>query len=477
MPSSLSSVKGWIKSIPNEGNRKIVQEFVKFMETTDTSENYRRGNLIVVIFFAKFLDSRNLSEVNGKTDIIIEFLDTRRKDATIDPDKKWIRTWNDYLQRIKYFMRWFHNGAPVSIAASAIPISDWQTPPYVRIKTKKTHRISPYSESEIWERNDLLTVIKYEPLKRNKAALALCWDLDARPHEVALLKVKNLRLGPKYGEGEIPHESKTGTGPLLLTCSFPYVRDWLNEHPFRNEPNARVICNLKTGGPVKADTLSAIMKQLQKRIVRLLESGEITNDAERKKLESLVMTRKWTPYCIRHSAITADSDYLPEFALKKKVRWCMNSKQPSRYIKTRMGNDLKQKILLQNGIIPEIAAKPTPTISECARCSLTNPLENKYCFSCGYPLNVAAYEELKAADNEELNKVKMQLRELQATQEEHSQDYKYLERKWQEHMAQMYEVMSKMDKFDKEWRDQFKKDAALIRKGINDDRTKEWRRQ
>jgi len=32
-------------------------------------------------------------------------------------------------------------------------------------------------------------------------------------------------------EGEIPHEAKTGTGPILLTCSFPYVRDWLNEHP------------------------------------------------------------------------------------------------------------------------------------------------------------------------------------------------------------------------------------------------------
>ena len=35
---------------------------------------------------------------------------------------------------------------------------------------------------------------------------------------------------------EIPHEAKTGTGPILLTCSFPYVRDWLNEHQFRNEP-------------------------------------------------------------------------------------------------------------------------------------------------------------------------------------------------------------------------------------------------
>ena len=43
---------------------------------------------------------------------------------------------------------------------------------------------------------------------------------------------------------EIPHEAKTGTGPILLTCSFPYVRDWLNEHPFRNESEARLICKV-----------------------------------------------------------------------------------------------------------------------------------------------------------------------------------------------------------------------------------------
>ncbi|MFZ0514431.1 MAG: hypothetical protein WAM14_22695 [Candidatus Nitrosopolaris sp.] len=45
-----------------------------------------------------------------------------------------------------------------------------------------------------------------------------------------------------------PHEAKTGTGPILLTCSFPYVRDWLNEHSFKNTPEARLICNLHTGG-------------------------------------------------------------------------------------------------------------------------------------------------------------------------------------------------------------------------------------
>ena len=81
------------------------------------------------------------------------------------------------------------------------------------------------------------------------------WDLNARPHEITLLKIKHIRLKDKYGEGEIPPEAKTGSGRILLTLSFPYVRDWLNEHLFRNEPNARLICNLLNGAPLKSDSL------------------------------------------------------------------------------------------------------------------------------------------------------------------------------------------------------------------------------
>ena len=127
---------------------------------------------------------------------------------------------------------------------------------------------------------------------------------------------------------------------MLLTSSFPYVRDWLNEHPFSNEPNARLICNLHNGSPLSPDSVDKVMKQLKARIIRLLDTGEISDEDEIQKLKYLIRTKKWNPYCIRHSAITADSDYLPEYALKKKVRWSMNSKQGSRYIKRRISNNL-----------------------------------------------------------------------------------------------------------------------------------------
>ena len=72
------------------------------------------------------------------------------------------------------------------------------------------------------------------------------------------------------------------------------------------------------------------MSQLHDRISRLSASNEIKDQLEKEKFEYLINTKKLNPYCLRHSSITSDSDYHPDFALKKKVRWSMNSRQGSR---------------------------------------------------------------------------------------------------------------------------------------------------
>src|SRR5215212_4263542 len=361
MPVRLSTTVSKISSLPNSTNAALITEFYQYMKNNGASDSHTNNSLKTNMAFAIFLGTDVTFYYVKRKEEITAFLDTKIKSTVEDPDRKWITTWNDYLNDIKYFFRWLYNnkkktdneyGKKEEIASSS---SDWETPVFATIKKKKTKRLSPYLETELWERDELLQIIKYEPFKRNKAALALFWDLNARNHEVTLLKIKHIRLREKYGEGEIPHQAKTGSGPILLTCSFPYVRDWLNEHPFRNQPEARLICNLLTGAPVKAEAMWTMMKQLRYRIMRLIESGSITDNEERETIEYLLKTKKWNPYCIRHSAITSDSDFLPEYALKKKVRWSMNSHQGARYIKKRMGNDLKNQILVHNGIITEEA--------------------------------------------------------------------------------------------------------------------------
>ena len=209
-----------------------------------------------------------------------------------------------------------------------------------------------------------------------------------------------------------------------MTLSFPYVRDWLNEHPFRNELEARLICNLVTGAPIKSDAMWTMMKQLQKRIKRLIQTNEIKDTEEREKLISLLATKKWNPYCLRHSSISYDSDYLPEYALKKKVRWSMNSKQGSRYIKKRMGDELKNKILEHNGIITEKEFIKRPSIQSCPRCDLINAFENQYCSKCSYPLKPSAFDEIKIAEEDKIKKLEEKYaNEMNKIREEMSQQF------------------------------------------------------
>ena len=177
-----------------------------------------------------------------------------------------------------------------------------------------------------------------------------------------------------------------------------------------------------TGGPIKADALWTVMKQLRKRIVRLLGEASVTDEKERQKLELLLKSKKWNPYCLRHSAITSDSDYLPEYALKKKVRWSMNSKQGSRYIKRRMGNDLKEQILVHNGVITDNQRQKRSTVLTCPRCELINAIDNKYCSKCSYPMVPSAFEEIKAAEDTK----------IRSLQEKYEQDITAIRKEMQE---------------------------------------------
>ena len=43
----------------------------------------------------------------------------------------------------------------------------------MKIKKERSKRISPYTSNDIWERDELQEVIKYEISRRNKAIIAL----------------------------------------------------------------------------------------------------------------------------------------------------------------------------------------------------------------------------------------------------------------------------------------------------------------
>jgi hypothetical protein len=161
MPVKLTTTIATISSIYNPINKTLLHEFIQYMKSIGTSENYQNGNLKIMIYLARFLGSDTDFYQVQQRQQILHFLDTRIKDVQSDPDKRWIRTWNDYLQRIKYFFRWLYNQKEAETKGlDALPTSDWTTPVFVQIKEKRTKRISPYLESELWERDDVLCLMR-----------------------------------------------------------------------------------------------------------------------------------------------------------------------------------------------------------------------------------------------------------------------------------------------------------------------------
>lgn len=108
MPIRLDTVLRKVEQMSNQVNSDLLKEFYQHMKDNRTSQNYQKGNLKAMIHFAEHIGAAtSFYDVHYKQ--VVRFLDTKIKQEHIDPDKKWITTWNDYLWRLKLFFRWLHN--------------------------------------------------------------------------------------------------------------------------------------------------------------------------------------------------------------------------------------------------------------------------------------------------------------------------------------------------------------------------------
>ena len=126
MPFKLSTTIGKIQNIPNINNIHIINEFLEYMRSNGSSEHHQNNNLKVVISFGNVIENDNsFLDINEKEQIL-DFLNTKVKSYDEDPDKRWITTWNNYLNRLRLFYRWLYN------QENDIDHENWQTPEFVR---------------------------------------------------------------------------------------------------------------------------------------------------------------------------------------------------------------------------------------------------------------------------------------------------------------------------------------------------------
>ena len=74
-------------------------------------------------------------------------------------------------------------------------------------------------------------------------------DTACRPHEILGIKVKDVvfKMAGDRQYAEVLVNGKTGSRTIPLINSIPYVKDWIDSHPQRTNPNAYLIFGMGKG--------------------------------------------------------------------------------------------------------------------------------------------------------------------------------------------------------------------------------------
>ena len=402
MTSKPETIIQQIKELSKDHSELLI-EFKDWLTDEENSSLCNATNYLRVLkLFSEHIGLKDLKKITKED--IITFLDKRKKPIETDPDKRWERTWNDYLARLVGFYRWLHN------KETDISREDWNTPePFNIIKKKKNKRHSSYSPNDVWSQEELLLAVKYCDNLRDKTIFTMSWDMASRNHEIVKMRIRDIILKEKYAEASTAWDTKTGTRTNPIIIGFPYLRDLLNVHPFSSDPNAFLFISRTTLKPLNPDSLWRIADTLKKRITKMIKDEKIKSDDKDKIVK--LLQKPWNPYLLgRHSSLTEKTDMLNDFQLKQYAGWQINSTRPRTYVH-RKGKQVINPLLAEYGITPKQERKITR--KECSKCGYINTIEASLCSKCSFILDVRAWENTKLEEQQEKKELTLTLTAMQ----------------------------------------------------------------
>ena len=351
------------------------------------ADNYRRGVIEILTRLSKYNDNKPFKDSTRSS--IIAFLDTHRKTETQDPMHKWIGTYNLYRIHLLRFFKWLYYPDIEPNKRSKPAVIE-------NIAELKRKEKSIYKPSDLWTQQDDLLFLKYCPSKRDKCYHAISRDTSCRPHEILKLKIRDIafKTTGNYQYAEAVVNGKTGSRPIPLIDSIPYLKDYLDhEHPQPTNPNSPLICGTGKGlgRHIKASRIARIYSVYRKQIFpKLLESPNVLPE-DKPKIREL-LKKPWNPYIRRHSALTEKSTILKEHVLRQHAGWSAGSKMHLKYLHY-FGNESNESLLEAYGIVVSGQQINQLRPKQCPNCSEPNKPDSKFCNKCRMIMSYDAYAE------------------------------------------------------------------------------------
>jgi integrase len=351
------------------------------------SDNYRRDTIDTLCRLCEFNHNNKTFEDITRDELLV-FLDSYRKPEQIDPLHKWVGTYNLYRIHLLRFFRWLYS-PQVEQTKRPIPAVVENIP---RLKRKE---ISIYKPTDMWTPADDLLFLKYCPNKRDRCYHAVSRDLSCRPHEILKLKIKDVvfKTIRTSQYAEVVVNGKTGTRPIPLINSLPYLKDWIDDHPQRTNPNAYLFCGLKKNfgrALTRSALYSVYMHYREEMFPRLLQDTSVPT-ADKETIKEL-LKKPWNPYIQRHNSLTEKAKILRESLLRVHAGWGQNSKMPQIYLHY-YGNESSESLLEAAGIITKALKVDPLKPKQCPNCMEPNKPDSKFCAKCRMVLTYDAYEE------------------------------------------------------------------------------------
>lgn len=277
----------------------------------------------------------------------------------IDQKHKALSTQNRIRKIIRAFYKWLRN-------------SPRDIPPEIAWITLHREPLVKVTADDLLTYEECVKITEAADNLRDKALFQCKLDAGCRIGEILTVSIKEVKFNDAgailYSEG------KTGYQPIILTWSSKTLAQWLNIHPFRDNPEAPLFPVLTKSRPEQLKYSAAAI-------------------SFRRAVRKAGFKRRVWLHLFRHVSSTHDSiNGMPDSYRKYKHHWAPNSRMSQVYehlsaeIIPRIQNST-WKIL--DGSDRPIASEQKPLVltKVCTRCNFENPRDLKFCGNCAFVLD------------------------------------------------------------------------------------------
>lgn len=346
------------KSEISNKNKKLILEFVEHLSLTTKIGTARRVKLLSTLKQLSFKIKKDFDKVtNNDLEKIVSKIQSN-EDYSV-----W--TISDYNKILKRFYKWLIHRKNLSLNVEWINGS---------IKEKDIPKL---------KRNEMITeeeahkLVETTENARNKAIFSLIWDTGARIGEIGSMTINSVNF---EDQGTIVDLSgKTGKRSAFIIESTPFLNNWINLHPFKDDPNAPLWISMNQDPKYKYKPLSYRM------YYKLFERAFI----------KAKIKKKFNPHLFRHSrALWCAQNNWNQVMANKMFGWGISSKMYNYYVSLST-EDVKDKMMECYGISTKRKEKvDNRKPSKCPRCEALNDNKSRFCFKCGLILDMEIAKEL-----------------------------------------------------------------------------------